>query len=50
MNEETHIPRSFDCCNCVYGSRDCSFIDFTKMRPVKTYSDGVTAVVCSERE
>ena len=50
MTKDTHIPRNIDCCNCVHGSRDCSFIDFTKMKASKKYSDGVTAVICEDRE
>lgn len=47
---ETHIPKGSMCCNCIHGSRDCSFLDFAAMKVVKTYPDGVKVVICEARE
>lgn len=47
MQTTTHQPKGSMCSNCGNASAQCKALPFASMPVVKTYTDGVKAVKCS---
>lgn len=49
MNNPTHIPRGFMCCECVHALRKCNQLVFAKMQVIGTFKgDNTKEVKCTE--
>lgn len=47
---DTHQPKGGLCANCVNAPRSCDHLDFSSMKVVGVYPDGVKAVKCTDYE
>lgn len=49
MNNPTHIPRGFMCCECVRALSKCNQLVFAKMQVIGTFKgDNTKEVKCTE--